>query len=276
MKKEYIIFTLILVLIASLILIFGMSKKTNEVLVVAATETPPFEYYEDGNLIGIDIEILNEVFKKLNISYEIVMDDWEKSLDLAQKGERDMILGAGYFVEREDFFYYTDEQKQFGRNSDVIPSDCLWVSQEVFFYKKGKNFDLSSYETIRENSYRVAVIKGYGYFPGLYEENLNFYSYPDVKSALIAVQAEEMDLVILDKLEGENNMKLINISDLTFSDWVLDQGGNYILFSKKSNYKNLEKIKNEFYSEMKVLKEEGFYDEVFKKYLGKSYSEIYF
>ena len=49
----------------------------------------PQQYYENGKLVGIGIDILKEIQKRLNISVEIEVYPWSRAMAI---GKKDQIL----------------------------------------------------------------------------------------------------------------------------------------------------------------------------------------
>lgn len=274
MKKVYFLFILIPILILS---IFLYNNQRNNIIIIVGTPTPPFEYYdENNNLVGIDIEFLDKIFTKLNLKYEIKLMDWELALNEIQNKKADMILGAGYTKEREKYISYTTEQKMMNETK-IIPNDALWISAEKYFFKKNKDLDLSSFESIKNEKYRVGIVNGYAYFDELWETDLNFYAYPNTEKLIIGLNDEEIDLAIIDSLEAQIMINNLNLNgEISSTTESLNIAANYILFSKKYDYGKYSKIKNDFYEELNRLKrEENLHETLYKKYTGNNFSETY-
>ena len=71
---------------------------------VIATDTAfkPFEYKaEDGNYVGIDIDILDAIAKDQGFEYDLQVLGWDASIAACQAGQADgMIAGASITEER--------------------------------------------------------------------------------------------------------------------------------------------------------------------------------
>ena len=56
----------ILLFIFICLLLCGCKKNDNELVMVTEAGFAPYEYYEDGEIVGVDVEIAKESAKKVN------------------------------------------------------------------------------------------------------------------------------------------------------------------------------------------------------------------
>ena len=68
MKKFFVVFSLL-----SILFITGCNKNENELVLVTEAGFAPYEYYEDGEIVGVDIEIAKIIASKLN--KELIMNN---------------------------------------------------------------------------------------------------------------------------------------------------------------------------------------------------------
>jgi polar amino acid transport system substrate-binding protein len=75
----------------------------------AATNMPPYAYLDGRRqLTGYRVELLQQVFKRLNCPLQIRTDvPWKRSLLLLQSGELDLMVNASKTPERERFAYFS-------------------------------------------------------------------------------------------------------------------------------------------------------------------------
>jgi polar amino acid transport system substrate-binding protein len=270
MKKNYYLILGLILIVLAIVLISSIYKKS--LIVVVGTNTPPFEFYEGTELVGIDIEFLERVFSKMDIEYEILLMDWSEALTTMEDGKADIILGAGYSPLREKFISYREEHK-----TENIPEDTLWISGEVYFYKKNSNYNLSSFESIKKNNYRVGIVRDYLYFDELFDQNLNFFVYPNVNDLIMALINEEIDTAIIDSLEGHSLLTQLNLNkEIISKGKPLSIGSNLLLFQKKYDNPKYAPIKKQFYEELIRLKEEeNLHEILYEKYTGVNFTETY-
>lgn len=51
----------LLVMLSFLVLLTGCGKKENELVMVTEAGFAPYEYYQNGEIVGVDIDIANEI-----------------------------------------------------------------------------------------------------------------------------------------------------------------------------------------------------------------------
>ena len=76
---------------------------TQDPLVVACEEYPPFEFIKDGKPIGIDIDIIQQIMKKLNVPVEFRFYPFARINMLMKRGEIDAATSISYL---KSFFYF--------------------------------------------------------------------------------------------------------------------------------------------------------------------------
>ncbi len=94
MKKIFIVFLLIFVLV-------GCNKNDNELVMVTEAGFAPYEYYENGEIVGVDIDIAREIAKELG--KELVIKDvaFDSIINEVKTGKADFgAAGISYSDER--------------------------------------------------------------------------------------------------------------------------------------------------------------------------------
>lgn len=114
-----IISILILVLIILTPIIFtsydshGQVVTSFETLKVGVDPTlPPFQFYDKGELTGLNIEILNSIAKKNNIKIDYIPMNKDVAIDKLVNNEIDLILGIRYDVSLLGKVEYTESVVQ--------------------------------------------------------------------------------------------------------------------------------------------------------------------
>nr|WP_232019860.1 basic amino acid ABC transporter substrate-binding protein [Ureibacillus thermosphaericus] len=84
--------------------------KDKKILVGTEATFAPFEYMDDkGNIIGIDVDILDAIFEELGMEYEIRHVGWDPVFQQVQNGELDMgASGITITDERKQTFDFTN------------------------------------------------------------------------------------------------------------------------------------------------------------------------
>lgn len=122
MKKILLIFMLVLICLT------GCGRNENELIMVTEAGFAPYEYYEDGDIVGVDIDIAKEIAKELD--KELVIKDvaFDSIINEVKTGKADFgAAGISYTEERAeevDFSinYTTNKQIVMVRNDSSISS----------------------------------------------------------------------------------------------------------------------------------------------------------
>lgn len=83
-----------------------------KVIVVSSPYEPFVIGKEDGGMRGIDIEILERIFKEENIKYEYKIVPWETSLRMIEEGYADIIPSIAYSNERERIMEFSTSYRE--------------------------------------------------------------------------------------------------------------------------------------------------------------------
>jgi polar amino acid transport system substrate-binding protein len=240
-------------------------------LLIAAEEFVPFEYEEDGVLKGIDIEVSKIIFGRLGIQYEVQIIPWSRTWKMVQEGAADATFSTSHNIPREKFVYFTDEQKTFKVTGEV-PSDYLWINEFVFFIRSlhKDSFKFESFDQVKEDGYKVAVITGNSYIDSFMEAKLDMHGYPSARDSFKALLDGEVDVYMIDKVTGLSTIKQMGIADdITYIPEVVGMKPMLMPFSKKSTYPNVEHVMYRYYEELQKLRDSGEYDRIYKKYTGE-------
>jgi len=270
MKK---ITPIILIIIVTILLLATITTNNQKELRIVGAELPPFEYYENKQAQGIHIEIIKEILDKLEVPYTIELMEWDDALKKMKSGDAEIMPSVLYTKERSSYINYLDEHKTY-TGKENLPKTTLWLENYIFFKKTDSNLDLSSVNSIVENNYRVAIINGYHYPKELYSEHFNFYSYRTAKEAIEGLNTNEIDILLSDKFPTEKIIKEMNLN-INPSQEISYFAPNFIVFSKNSKYKNLDKIQEKFYEKLIELKNKNKHEELYQKYIGENFTKTY-
>ena len=128
MKKFFCIFSLLISLF-----ITGCNKNENELVLVTEAGFAPYEYYEDGEIVGVDIEIAKIIASRLNKELVIKDVSFDFLINEVKSGKADF-AAAGISI--------TDERKK-----EVDFTKEYTISNQVVVVKKNsqlKSFDESA------------------------------------------------------------------------------------------------------------------------------------
>jgi polar amino acid transport system substrate-binding protein len=224
----------------------------------------PFEYEENGKPAGINVQLIDLVMKEMGRDYEIIFPEDERSLDLARKGEIDIVMSVSYKESREDFLIYPD-----GFHNEQAER-FMWSSEYVFFTTSNNidAFDIDSYEDIRNQDLKVGVISGVSYNQEFWDANLNVIENASDEENFKALLNGDIDVYLTDRIIGRYTAKGMNISSQVghFPRKFINKPYT-IAVSRKSNLENKEAFLIRFFEEFELIKKKGIAKQIYLKTL---------
>lgn len=119
---------ILLIIILTLICLTGCGRDENELIMVTEAGFAPYEYYEDGNVVGVDIDIAREIANELGKELVIKDVSFDSIINEIKTGKADFgAAGISYTEERAeevDFSinYVTNKQIVMVRSDSSITS----------------------------------------------------------------------------------------------------------------------------------------------------------
>lgn len=225
-----------LILFLSFLLV-GCSRNENEIIMVTEAGFAPYEYYENGEIVGVDVEIAEEIANYLGKDLVIKDIDFDSIINELNSGKADF-AAAGMSVTPE-------------RLEEVDFSIEYVVSNQVVMVREDSDITLDNI-----NGKKIAVQLG---------SVADTYASEKYKKSTIIQQKKyltmvedlktaKVDLIIMDNLPAQNilleNDGLKIIDGYLFSD-------SYGIAVKKGNKELLDSID----IVLKILMDEGKIDE---------------
>ena len=234
---------LLCLIFISVLILSGCSLKKEKLILATEAGFAPYEYYEDGEIVGVDIDIASEIANKLNMEL-VIKDVAFDSIISEVKTEKSDLGAAG--------ISYTKE-----RAKEVDFSIDYMESRQVLIVKK--NSKIKSPKELKNE--KIAVQLGSVADSYLTEE------YPNVtlireKKFLAAIQDlvdDKVDGVVMDEVPARELIK----SNMVILDEALVVD-HYGMIVKKGNKELLESV-NET---IKELQNEGKIDEILLSHMG--------
>lgn len=200
MKKKKII-TLLLVAITTILMIAGCSKEeknslervieSGKLTVVGSGGYPPFNYMEEGKVVGFDVEVGSEIASRLGVELNYVTSDWDGLIEGLRNKRYDAILGSMAITDARlevvDFsvpYYYSGAQLFAHVDSGFISAKEL-------------------------NEKKIAVATGTNFVEDANALGAEAVYYQDDNATLMELITKRVDGVITDRLVGLQAMKEI-------------------------------------------------------------------
>lgn len=206
-------------------------------------EFVPFEYIENGEIVGFDIELIKEVGKKIDRNIVIKNIAFDGLLPALQTNKIDAIIaGMTITKEREKFVDFS--------NNYFVANQVIIVSE--------KDKSTKSLGSLKDK--KVGVVLGYtGDLIISKDKEIKKIQYNSAPTAIMALNSGKIDAVILDSAPAENyieNNKGLKIVTMDIKD---EKYAIAIKKGQKELVENINKALNE-------LRNDGTYNKLINKY----------
>ena len=231
-----------------------LPPRSNRKLLFVSEDWRPFEYEENGQMQGLNVEIVARIMTTLGIPYEIRSYPWPRAWIMAEQGQADAVLSVSYHQNRENTLFYTDGQRRAAQQG-TLPPDYLWISRYAFFVKNNHHDFTSDYETIIQRQLRVGLNQGYSYAETFPTDQFNARMYFNTQAGFMGLLTEEIDLYPMDLKVGAFTLKDMGLEQsIKPLARILFSKAYLVPFVKTSDYPGLESIMYEFYHQLRQLR----------------------
>lgn len=226
--------------------VLGMSSCAggDKTLIMATNaEFPPYEYYEDDKMVGIDVEFAKAVAADMGYKLEIIDMDFGSVIPSIQSGKADIAVAAISVTEEKLQQIDFSDPYETASQLIIVPNDSEISSVADL---KGKRIGVESYTT--------------GMIYASEIEDVTLESFANGLQAIDALKAGELDAIVVDGgpakiyVERDSELKLID-EPLTEEEYAIGVAKGNTSLLKKIN-KSIEK-----------LKASGKYDSIREKYI---------
>ena len=237
--KKYI--ALILVLVMALCIFTGcgagegLTLEDGKLIMATNAAFPPYEMTDDdGNFIGIDVEIAQAIADKLGLELEINNMEFTAALEAAQKGKADMVM-AGVTVNED-------------RLAVMDFSDSYATGIQVVIVKEGSDVTMDNLGEMTIGTQMGTT--GFIYASdtpenGGYGED-HVIAYDNGITAVQALMNDQIDAVIIDNAPAQTFVESNPGLTLLDGEWALE---DYAIGFEKGNTELVEAV-NEVLAEL--------------------------
>ena len=228
----------VFVLVMLMFLCTGCSNREEKLIMVTEASFAPYEYYSDGKIVGVDVDIASEIAKEMGKKLVVKDVAFDSIIHEVKSGKADIgVAGISYSEERA-------KQVDFSVNYTTS-------KQVVIVRKNSKINDVSEI-----NNKRIAVQLGSVADLYVSEEydNKNIIRQKKYLAAIQDLKDNKVDCVVMDELPAKQIVSENN--DIRILDEALAED-NYGIIVDKGNTELLEVINRV----INRLKEKGKIDE---------------
>ncbi len=138
---------------------------------IATSEYPPFEYLEDGALVGDDVATVREVVERMGMEPAFVVVPWRRAEARARRGQSDMIFSLTHSEERARHYYFTAP---------------INTARDVFFARSDSDIEWQTLDDLE--GLRLGLSSSYSYAP----EFMNWLETADIEVIRISQQKPDL------------------------------------------------------------------------------------
>lgn len=218
----------------------------------------PLRYIEEGNVVGIDVDIVDAIMKRLNIEYEVVLLNSSTRLKkLWQDPNVDMILTYSHKEERFRHLTYAKQSH---------------ITLGWNFFVRKENFVKIDYEKPEDLAgLKVGATLGFAYTSEFWEaaEEGIFKLDTVVKNELNLKKLVHGRFDTFANIREDTlyQAKLAGyLDEIAYLPTPLKEKKYYNTFVKVSDYPNLENVIARYDEELLKMKLDGSIDNIYKKY----------
>lgn len=209
---------ILILIVITIIFITGCGKKDNQLVMVTEAGFAPYEYYENGEIVGVDVDIAKEIAKYLGKELVIKDVSFDSIINEVKSGKSDFgAAGISYTEERAKEVDFTIDYS---------------ISKQVIIAKEGIN------KVDNLDNKRIALQLGSvadSYVTKNYK-NAKVIRQKKYLAAIEDLKNDKVDLVIMDELPAKeilkNNPGLVILNQELFTDkygMVVRKGNDELL-----------------------------------------------
>ena len=225
--------------------------------IILANPQQPFKFQEDSQLLGIDVDIIDLLMKKINVPYEIQLIKSDARIQAqARSGKADMLI---LFSKKPSRIVYL-----------IYPTQS-YVNLTWNFFIQKKDEGRIQFNSLNDlKGLRIGATKDISYTPEFWNAGLNLQmvSRNDLQiSKLLKNRIDAVPLNTINTLYEEK--KRGTLAQLSYLPKPLKSKPYYNVFTRASNHPDKKRVMEEYDKIIKEMKKDGTIQSIFKKYLGK-------
>ena len=241
-------FLKVLSLFAAAFFLFTACKKDDTLVMATNAAFPPYEYKENGQIVGLDVEIMQAVCKKLGLTLKIEDMEFDSIISAVDSGKADCgVAGMTVTEERKKNIDFTDTYVKACQVIIVLPGSAIKDADSL----KGKKLG------VQQGTTGDTLCQDY------VKEGSTVERYASGAEAVLALLNGKIDAVVIDNEPAKAYLKKNEGKIIVLEKPLSDE--EYAIAVKKGNKELLDQINGA----LRELKTSGELDKIKAKYLAK-------
>ncbi|MGX1498282.1 polar amino acid transport system substrate-binding protein [Labrenzia sp. MBR-25] len=226
-------------------------------LVVLATPEEPYKFVQNGVSKGIDVEVLDEVMRRLGLSYSLAfVDSGTRIQQEARAGRADMLLLFSKKQDRMEYLVYPQESY----------IDISWS-----FFIRAEDAGSIHFENYNDlKGLQIGITQDFSYTPEFLASGLNFQTIASNKLQIGMLLAKRVDAVPMNTISTlYEEKKAGRLDKLATLPLPLITKPYYNVFAKASTFPEIESLPERYDATIREMQTDGTLDAILVKYLGR-------
>lgn len=238
-------FKLIILTLSTLILTACESKNGEEIVVGTSADNPPYEFIQDGKIVGMDIDVINAISNYIGKKVVIKNLDFHGLMAALTSNNIDLAIAA---------LSVTPARKARVDFSDTYTSVTIAV-----LYRSGDVYE--KIDDLREKHVGAQLGSTWGQFAQEVSNKLHIKIHSLANNLLLVeeLRSKKLDAVLLEEAQAKNF--IANDSNLTYFLVEKASSNCAIAFPRNSL------LKDSVNNAIKVLEDNGTFEQIRKKWL---------
>lgn len=224
------------------LLLISLSWNALADLRVVASNSPPTNYKEGDKVVGITVDIVNSIMKKVNTPTTIEIMSWARAYNIASNEPNVAIFTAGRTQARIDHGFHF-----------IGP---VTTRKHAVYAKKNRQYKINSIDDIIAKGYSVGLARG-DWRTKLFEKGNLVESTSSPQNAK-KLASDRIDLWVASDLAAPMIAKNAGVNMDEFEIvYVIKEAASYIMLSKDTSAETVSRWKNA----MSTLQQTDFFKE---------------
>lgn len=257
MKKIFFASVLLLLMASAVGVQAGEPSTT--VLLGTVDNFPPFSYMAEGKLTGVDIDLIDEMARRIGINIKIQVSPWARVISSLRKGD----IEGGFAA------FETEERKEFCLYVGVLHFEEFYI-----FVRKGNEFSYSGVVDL----YGKRIGKDRGVFVG------DEFERAAKEGRIDLDEVNDMDMMNIKKLNaGRIDAAIGDLGVMQYYAKLLGVEKNiiplkpirkptpaYLVLSKNSPLENKAELQKKMRVALDEMRKDGTYKKIFDRHVAKN------
>jgi len=229
-------------------------REAGKMVVGTSADYPPFEYVdENGEFAGFDIELIQEIGRRMDLEVEIQDMPFDSLLAAVQEGKIDLSISAFNYDEERDQSVDFTEPYYFAEDAILVAEEfagTIDAPEQLADYVVGTQTGTTQDGWVTENLVDAGLM-----------DEANLFRYERIDQAALDLQAGRIDAILMESVVARTLAEDMGGLKVVFEGQVSSGPVNIVIPEGDAE---LQEALNEVIAE---LQEEGFIDELIVEHM---------